>query len=190
MLRRTLYKSDKASVNQTLTIDYEQVKHRAAVCEAVKWLTVQRRENLVVFCWSCVWVLSYSRELPVLAVNTYTHTPLSTAAPTTTTWVVITVAFSNEDNRLQLTVNRLQLDSVPTSVNIDHLTTVDNTSAVGNNSCPWVVPQSIKWLSSITREREIPPDSVSGGIPHLFGTFLSPHIRSGWRARHDSNNSN
>jgi len=35
-----------------------------------------------------------------------------------------------------------------------------------------------KWLSTITRERRIPPDSESGGIPHLFGTSLSPHIGS------------
>jgi len=47
-----------------------------------------------------------------------------------------------------------------------------------------------KWLSAITRERQIPPDSESGGIPHLFGTFLSPHIGSDWRARHDNNNNN
>jgi len=39
--------------------------------------------------------------------------------------------------------NRLQLDSLSSFVNIDHLTMVDNTSAVGNDSRPWVVPQSI-----------------------------------------------
>ena len=84
--------------------------------------------------------------------------------------------------------NRLQLDSLSTSVNIDHLTiTVDNTSAVGNNSCPWVVPQSIKWLSTIARERRIPPDSESGGFHHLFGTSV-PHTGSAWRAHHDNNN--
>jgi len=71
--------------------------------------------------------------------------------------------------------NRLQLDSVSTSVNMDRLTMVDNTSAVGNNSRPWVVPQSIKWLSTITRERRIHPDSESGRIPHLFG-HLCPLI--------------
>jgi len=49
---------------------------------------------------------------------------------------------------------------------------------MGNDSRPSVVPQSIKWLSTITRERWIPLDSESGGIPHLFGTFLSPHIGS------------
>jgi len=38
--------------------------------------------------------------------------------------------------------NRLQLDSVLMSVNIDCLTMVDNTSAVGNDSRPWVVPSS------------------------------------------------
>ena len=65
---------------------------------------------------------------------------------------------------------------------------VDNTSAVGNDSRPWVVPQSIKWLPTITMARRIPPDSESGGIPHLFGTSLSPHIGSAWRARHDNNN--
>jgi len=86
--------------------------------------------------------------------------------------------------------NRLQLGSLSTSVNIDHLTTVDNTSAVGNDSRPWVVTQSIKWLSTITRERLIPPDPESGGFPYLFGTFLSPHIGSAWRARHDNNNNN
>jgi len=33
-----------------------------------------------------------------------------------------------------------------------------------------------KWLSTITRERQIPSDSESGGIPHLFGTSLfSPY---------------
>jgi len=47
-----------------------------------------------------------------------------------------------------------------------------------------------KWLTTITRERRIPPDSESGGIPHLFGTSLSPHIGSAWRARHDNNNNN
>ena len=56
--------------------------------------------------------------------------------------------------------NRLQLGSLSTSVNIDRLTMVDSTSAVGNDSRPWVVPQSIKWLSTIMRERRIPPDSV------------------------------
>jgi len=71
--------------------------------------------------------------------------------------------------------NRLQLDSLSTSVNIHRLTVVDNTSAVGNDSRPWVVPQSIKWLSTITRERWIPPDSESGGIPHLFGTSVPPY---------------
>jgi len=86
--------------------------------------------------------------------------------------------------------NGLQLDNLSTSVNIDCLTTVDNMSAVGNDSRPWVVPQSIKWLSTITRERQIPPDSESGGIPHLFGTFLSPHIGSAWRACHDNNDNN
>ena len=40
-------------------------------------------------------------------------------------------------------VRRMQLDSVSTSVNIDRLTMVDNTSAVGNDSRLWVVPQSI-----------------------------------------------
>jgi len=45
-----------------------------------------------------------------------------------------------------------------------------------------------KWLSTIMRERQIPPDSESGGFPHLFGTSLSPHIGSAWRARHDNNN--
>jgi len=37
------------------------------------------------------------------------------------------------------------------------------------------VPQSIKWLSTITRERWIRPDSESGGIPHLFGTSIPPY---------------
>ena len=45
-----------------------------------------------------------------------------------------------------------------------------------------------KGLSTITRERQIPPDLESGGFPHLFWVFLSPHIGSGWRARHDNNN--
>jgi len=43
-----------------------------------------------------------------------------------------------------------------------------------------------KWLSTITRERRIPPDSESGGIPHLFRTIF-PHIGNAWRARHDNN---
>jgi len=86
--------------------------------------------------------------------------------------------------------NRLQLDSLLTSVNVDRLTMVDNTSAVGNDSCPWVVPQSIKWLSTITRERRSPLYPESDGFPHLFGTFLSPHIGSAWRAHHDNNNNN
>jgi len=38
------------------------------------------------------------------------------------------------------------------------------------------------------RERHIHPDSESGGIPHPFGTSLSPHIGSAWQARHDNNN--
>ena len=86
--------------------------------------------------------------------------------------------------------NRLQLGSMSTSVHIDRLTIVDNMSAVANDSRPWVVPQSIKWLSTITRERRIPQDSESGGFPHLFGTFLSAHIGSAWWARHDNNNNN
>jgi len=86
--------------------------------------------------------------------------------------------------------NRLQLDSVSTSVSIDRLAMVDNTSAVGKDSRPWVVPQSLEWLSTITRERQIPPDSESGGIPHLFQTSLSPHKGRAWRARHDNNNNN
>jgi len=45
-----------------------------------------------------------------------------------------------------------------------------------------------KWLSTITRERWIPLDPESGGFPYLFGTFLSTHIGSAWRARHDNNN--
>jgi len=56
-----------------------------------------------------------------------------------------------------------------------------------------VVPQSApvnKWLSTITRERQIPQDPEYGGFPHLFGTFLSPHIGNAWRARHDNNNNN
>ena len=65
-----------------------------------------------------------------------------------------------------------------------------NMSAMGNDSRPWVVPQLIKRLSTITRERWIPLDSESGGIPDLFGTSLSPHIGSAWRARHDNNNNN
>jgi len=32
-----------------------------------------------------------------------------------------------------------------------------------------------KWLSTITTERRIPPDSESGGIPHLFGTSVPPY---------------
>jgi len=39
--------------------------------------------------------------------------------------------------------NQLQLHSLSTSVNIDRLTMVDNTSAVGNDSRPRVVPQLI-----------------------------------------------
>ena len=61
---------------------------------------------------------------------------------------------------------------------------------MGNDGRPWVVPQSIKWLSTITRERKILLDPESGGIPHLFGTFLSPHIGNAWRACHDNNNNN
>jgi len=72
-------------------------------------------------------------------------------------------------------------------VNIDCLTMVDNTWAADKiDSCLWVVLQSIKWLSTIMRERRIPPDSESGGIPHLFGTSLSPHIGSAWRVRHNN----
>jgi len=77
--------------------------------------------------------------------------------------------------------NQLQLDSLSTFVNINYLTMVDNTPAVGNDCRPWVVPQSIKWLSTITRERRIPLDPESGGFPPLFGTFLSTHIGSAWR---------
>ena len=71
--------------------------------------------------------------------------------------------------------NWLQLDSVSTSLNIDRLTMVDNMSAAGNDSRPQVVLQSIKWLLTITRGRRIPPDSESGGIPHLFGTSVPPY---------------
>ena len=87
-------------------------------------------------------------------------------------WVIWPVKPTTESE------NRLQLGSLSTSVNIDRLTMVDNTSAVGNDSHPWVVPQSIKWLSTITRERWIPPDLDLGGFPHLFGTSLYPHIGS------------
>jgi len=45
-----------------------------------------------------------------------------------------------------------------------------------------------KWLSTITRERRIPLDLESVGFPYLFGTLLSPHIGSAWRARRDNNN--
>ena len=47
-----------------------------------------------------------------------------------------------------------------------------------------------KWLSTTTRERRIPPDSESGGIPHLFGTSLSRHMGGAWRARHNNSNNN
>ena len=64
-------------------------------------------------------------------------------------------------------------------------------AAVGNDSRPWVVPQLIKWLSTITRERWSPMDSESGGISHLFWTSSSPqYIGSAWRARHDDINNN
>jgi len=36
----------------------------------------------------------------------------------------------------------------------------------------WLFPE----ISITMRERRIPPDSESGGIPHLFRTSLSPHI--------------
>jgi len=85
--------------------------------------------------------------------------------------------------------NRLQLGSLSTSVNIDRLTMVDSTSAVGNDSRPWVVPQSIKWLSTIIG-RDGSLRIQSGGFPHLFGTSLFPDIGSAWRARHDNNNNN
>ena len=38
------------------------------------------------------------------------------------------------------------------------------------------------------RERRITLDSDSGGIPHLFGTSLSPIWAVAWRARHNNNN--
>jgi len=62
------------------------------------------------------------------------------------------------------------LDSLSTSINIDRWTTVDNTSVLSGAAVN-------KWLSTSTRERQIPPDSESGGIPHLFGTSLSAPYR-------------
>jgi len=73
--------------------------------------------------------------------------------------------------------NWLQLDSLSTSVNIDHLTMVNNTSAVGNDSRPWVVPQSIKWLSIIMRERRIHPSGfrVWWNSSSLRDIFVPPY---------------
>jgi len=74
--------------------------------------------------------------------------------------------------------NRLQLDSLSTSHHQHRL--FDN--GWQYVSCgQWQPPLSgapvNKWLSTTTRERRIPPDSESGGIPHLFGTSLSPQYR-------------
>jgi len=60
----------------------------------------------------------------------------------------------------------------------------------GQRQPPLSGAQVNKWLSTTTRERRIPPDSESGGIPHLFGTSLSPHLGSAWWARHNNNNKN
>ena len=70
--------------------------------------------------------------------------------------------------------NRLQLDSLSISVNINRLTMVDNTSAVGNDSRPWVMPQSIKWLSTITREMDPSRFRVWWNSSSLWGIFCPP----------------
>ena len=87
--------------------------------------------------------------------------------------------------------NGLQLDSLSTSVNINRLSMVDSMSAVGNDSRPWVVPQLIKWLSTITRGRDgslwiqsLVESNQSSG--HLCPP--TPHIGSAWWDRHDNNN--
>jgi len=49
----------------------------------------------------------------------------------------------------------------------------DNTSAVGNDSHPWLVPQTINGCQ-LSRGRDGSIWIQSGGIPHLFGTSLSP----------------
>ena len=103
-------------------------------------------------------------------------------------YMYIYIRYTNTESE-----NRLQLDSVWTSINVNRLSlpTADVLpTAVGNDSRPWVVPRSIKWLSTIMRERRIPPDPESDGFPHLFRTFLSPHIGNAWRARHGNNNNN
>ena len=88
----------------------------------------------------------------------------------------------------QLTASVFKTNLPP--IHMTDITVMQKLPITGDDSRPRVVPHSIKWLSTITRERQIPPDFESGGIPHLFGTFLSPHIGSAWRARHDNNNNN
>jgi len=71
--------------------------------------------------------------------------------------------------------NRLQLGSLSTSVNIDRLTMVDKYISCGQRQPPLSGAPVNKWLSTIMRGRQIPPDSESGWIPHLFWTSVPPY---------------
>jgi len=64
---------------------------------------------------------------------------------------------------------------------------VDNTSAVGNDSRHWVVPQSVNGCQlSRGRDRSLRIQSL---VEFLISSgHLSPHIGSAWRTRHDNNN--
>ena len=71
-------------------------------------------------------------------------------------------------------------------VNIDCLTMVDNTSAVGNDSGPWVVPQLIN-VCQLPRERD-GSLQIQSLVEFLISSgHLSPHIGSSWRACHNNN---
>jgi len=63
-----------------------------------------------------------------------------------------------------------------TSVNIKHLTTVDNTSAVGNNSRPWVVP-SVNKMAVNYHKGETDPSRfrVWWNSSSLWDIFVPPY---------------
>jgi len=68
---------------------------------------------------------------------------------------------------------------------------VDNTSAVGNDSRPWVVPQLINGCQLLRgRDGSLRIQSLVEFL--ISSRHLSPHIGLGraWRARHDNNNNN
>jgi len=77
--------------------------------------------------------------------------------------------------------NRLHLDSFDNrqhhrqqcSSLSDHLTMLDNMSAASNDCRPRVVPQSIKWLSTTTRDRSLQIHSLVEFLISM-GHFVPP----------------